>query len=79
MRKGHKAGYQYLLIFTQCFKKPFCQDHQKSVFGRKELISLLQGHSLKTMPLGVQYGLLKIMYHSLCKTKGTKPFKTELL
>ena len=30
-------------------------------------------HLLKKMPLWVQYGILKIMYHILCKTKGRRP------
>ena len=30
-------------------------------------------HLSKTMPLCVQYGILKIMHRILCKTEGSKP------
>ena len=31
----------------------------------------------RTIPLCVQYGILKIMYHILCKTGGSRPCKTH--
>ena len=34
-------------------------------------------HLSKTMPLWVQYRILKIMYRILCKTEGSRPYWTD--